>query len=527
MGCRNGGAGLYLNKGMSTPNPTTKKKKFKAEVMECADELLPNFPEMDKFFKQMGSLPAVMSLQLSELPTCIALALWDDIKSIVITPLDAMEDFLGALSVTLPSQTSNSVRDRPDEWRRRADDLQENYKLYFTLGLINLLGSFASHILKIPLPLLPEHTVGDLLDKEGRKRIGETIRKKFDSLKLLVPEPFRSLINGDYGTFDPEESFRNFKSWWKTEVKKIIKNPLKAVFQFLIKKFKKIWDSLGLPPIPDFTDLKAEDFLNFIIQPYIDKFTKEYETIIKPLKDAKKAADEAKAKKEGAKPDDKPKEPEKSNAEQLKDYIKSQISQFLGEIIDKILAIGIPVINLTLGDILGFVENYSQKRKKIDAMKAELKKLKEDPVKNKDAIEKLQADIDAATDDLILNPQKILAKLGNKLSALFEDLIMVILEQWIQKVKKFLDKIGLGAIFSLVPLTFCKFLKLVVPQLFSLGTTMQGIIDSAVATIETVDKLNKDLTVLSKDPEKNKEAIAQIKKQLALALPIPFNCTPT
>ena len=500
---------------MSTPNPITKKKKFKAEVMECADELLPNFPEMDKFFKQMGSLPAVMSLQLSELPTCIALALWDDIKSIVITPLDAMEDFLGALSVTLPSQTTNSVRDRPDEWRRRADDLQENYKLYFTLGLINLLGSFASHILQIPLPLLPEHTVGDLLDKEGRKRIGETIRKKFDSLKLLVPEPFRSLINGDYGTFDPEESWRNFKSWWKTEVKKTIKNPLFAVFKFLIKKFKTIWDSLGLPPIPDFTDLKAEDFLNFIIQPYIDQFTKEYEALVKPLKDAKKAVDAARAK-----------EPEKSDAELLKDYIKSQITQFLGEIIDKILAIGIPVINLTLGDILGFVENYSQKRKKIDAMKAELKKLKEDPVKNKDSIESLQAQIDAETDDLILNPQKILAKLGNKLGSIFEDIIMVILEQWIQKIKKFLDKIGLGAIFSLVPLTFCKFLKLVVPQLFSLGSIMQGVIDSAVATVEKVDKLNTDLAVLSKDPEKNKLAIQEIQKQLTKALPIPFNCTP-
>ena len=500
---------------MSTPNPTT-KKKFKAQVMECADELLPNFPEMDTFFKQMGSLPAVMTLQLSELPTCIALALWDDIKSIVITPLDAIEDFLGALSVTLPSQTTNTVRDRPDEWRRRADDLQENYKLYFMLGLINLLGTFASHILQIPLPLLPEHTVGDLLDEEGREKIGETIRKKFDSLKLLVPEPFRSLINGDYGTFDPEESWRNFKSWWKTEVKKIIKNPLIAVFKFLIKKFKKIWDSLGLPPIPDFTDLKAEDFLNFIIQPYIDRFTKEYETLIKPLKDIKKTVDEARAN-----------EPEKSDAELLKDYIKSQITLFLGEIIDQILAIGIPVIGLTLGDLLGYVENYTQKRKRIDDLKKQLKELKTDPVKNKDAIESTQAQIDDLEDDLILNPQKVLAKLGNKLGAIFEDIIMVILEQWIQKVKKFLDKIGLGAIFSLVPLTFCKFLKLVVPQLFSLGSTMQGIIDSATSTIAQVDKLNKDLQVLSQDPEKNKLAIEQIKKQLAKALPIPFNCTPT
>jgi len=58
----------------------TTQKKFIAPVLECTGELLPNVPNMTDFFKQLGSIPAVLTLQLSELPTCIALALWNDIK---------------------------------------------------------------------------------------------------------------------------------------------------------------------------------------------------------------------------------------------------------------------------------------------------------------------------------------------------------------------------------------------------------------------------------------------------------------
>jgi hypothetical protein len=94
-------------------------------------------------------------------------------------------------------------------------------------------------------------------------------------------------------------------------------------------------------------------------------------------------------------------------------------------------------------------------------------------------------------------------------------------------VKKFLDKIGLGAIFSLIPLTFCKFLQLVAPQLFSLGAQMQGIVNSATASIEKVDQLRKTLEALSKDPEKNKLLIQEIQKQLSATLPLAVNCTPT
>ena len=454
---------------MSTPNPTTTKNKFVAPVLECTGELMPNVPNMTDFFKQIGSIPAVMTLQLSELPTCIALALWDDIKSIVITPLDAVEDFLGALSVTLPSQTKNSVRDRPEEWRRRADDLQENYKLYFTLGLINLLGSFASHILQIPLPLISGCVVGDLLSAEGRKKIGETILKSLPALILLIPDPYRSLCLGLYGLLNSEEVLRNFLSFWVSEVKKIIQNPLYAVFTFLIKKFKSIWDSLGLPNIPAILTLDPVAILNALIEPYIASIKNTYNALIKPFKDIKEGIE-----KYGT----------------LEDYLKSQLSQKLGEIIDSVLNIQIPVIGLTLGKLLG-----------IDGF----------------------GDLNLGA---IINPQAVLARLATRLANVFQDIVSIILEEWIMKVKKFLDKIGLGKIFSLIPLTFCKFLKLVVPQLFSLGSQMQGIVNSAFATVEKVDDLRKQIQALSVNAEANKLAIQQLEKQLASILPSALNCVP-
>jgi hypothetical protein len=453
---------------MSTPNPST-KTKFVAPILECTGDLMPNVPNMTDFFKQIGSVPAVLTLQLSELPTCIALALWNDIKSIVITPLDATEDFLGALSPTLPSQTRNTVRDRPEEWRRRADDLQENYKLYFMLGLINLLGTFASHILQIPLPLVPECTVGDLLSPEGRDKIGKAILSKLPVLILIIPEPFRSICLGIYGLLNSEEALRNFKSYWVSEVKKIVQNPLYAVFTFLIKKFKTIWKSLNLPNIPALLTLDPVEILNAVIQPYIASFTNAYNALVKPFKDVKEGVE-----KHGT----------------LADYLKSQLSAKLGEIINSILSIPIPLIG-TLGKLLG-IEGFE--------------------------------DLKLGS---IITPQAVFARLCTRLANVIQDVVSIILEQWIQKVKKFLDKIGLGAIFSLVPLTFCKFLQLVAPQLFSLGAQMQGIVNSATASIEKVDQLRKDLEALSKDPEKNKLAIQEIQKQLSATLPLALDCTPT
>jgi len=423
---------------MTTDFQTT-SKKFTPPVLECTGALLPNVPNMTEFFKQLGKLPAVMALRLAELPTSIAIALWDNIESIVVAPLDSAEDILGAFSPVLPSQTTNSVRDRPEEWRRRADDLQENYKLYFQLSLIELLGSFARHILQIPLPFVPGCVVGDLTTSGGRKKIRDTVIAKFDFLKNLVPEPFRSIINGDFGYLNPEESLRNFFSYLLAEFKKLIKNPLFAVFGFLIKKFEEIWDSLRLPPLPAILSLDPAAILNALIEPFKAKIKQEYEKLKSTFQNAKEALQKIGS---------------------AADYLKNQLSKILGSIIEKILRIQIPIIGITLGDLLG-IKGF---------------------------------------DDLrigeIVTPQEVLARLANRLANIFEDIVMIILEEWIQKVKKFLDKIGLGIIFSLVPLTFCKFLKIAFPAIFSLGTQVSSKVNSSLAVIEKADKARKNAAVL-------------------------------
>jgi len=255
-----------------------------------------------------------------------------------------------------------------------------------------------------------------------------------------------------------------------SEVKKIIQNPLYAVFTFLIKKFKSIWDSLNLPNIPAILALDPVEIIMALVQPYITAIENTYKALVKPFKDVKEGIE-----KHGT----------------LADYLQSQLSQKLGEIINAVLSIQIPIIGLTLGKLLG-IEGFG--------------------------------DLKLGS---IISPQAVFARLCTRLANIFQDIVSIILEEWIQKVKKFLDKIGLGAIFSLIPLTFCKFLQLVAPQLFSLGSLIQGIVDSATASIEKVDKLRKDLEALSKDPEKNKLLIQEIQKQLSATLPLALNCTPT
>ena len=243
-----------------------------------------------------------------------------------------------------------------------------------------------------------------------------------------------------------------------------------AVFTFLIKKFKDIWKSLGLPNIPAILSLDPVEIIMALVQPYITAIENTYRALVKPFKDIQEGIE-----KYGT----------------LEDYLQSQLSQKLGEIINSILGIQIPIIGLTLGELLGI------------------------------------KDFEDLKDGVIISPQAVFARLCTRLANVFQDIVSIILEQWIQKVKKFLDKIGLGAIFSLIPLTFCKFLQLVAPQLFSLGAQMQGIVNSATTSIEKVDQLRKDLEALSKDPEKNKLLIQEIRKQISATLPLALNCTPT
>ena len=444
-----------------------KPNKYIAPVLECTGELMPNVPNMTEFFKSLGSIPAVMSLQLAELPACIAMALWDDIKSIVIQPLDAMEDFLGALSPTLPSQTKNTVRDRPEEWKRRADDLQENYKLYFQLALINLLGSFASHILKIPLPLVSGCYVGDLLSPEGRQRIRDAVIKNFANLIELIPEPFRSLCKGEFGYFSLEEAFRNFFSYWKSMVKKIISNPLFAVFQFLIKKFNKIWKSLNLPALPALLSLDPSEIIMAIVQPYIATIQNTYNALIKPFKDIKEGIE-----KYGS----------------ASDYLKSELNKILPKIVNSILSIKIPVLNVTIGDLMGIKS------------------------------------IEDLADGVVIRAQDVFARLIARIANVFEDIVLIILEQWIQKVKKFLDKIGLGVIFTLVPLTFCKFLKIIAAPLFNIGKIVESAVNSAAQKAQQLEKLRKDIEILNQNPELNKAKIAALRAQMSSILPAAALC---
>jgi hypothetical protein len=309
-----------------------------------------------------------------------------------------------------------------------------------------------------------------LLSPEGRRKIRETIIKNIASLVLLIPEPFRSLCLGVFGVLSPEEVLRNFISYWVSEVKKIIQNPLYAVFTFLIKKFDKIWKSLGLPNIPAILALDPVEIIMALVQPYITAIENTYKALVKPFKDIQEGIE-----KYGT----------------LEDYLQNQLSRKLAEIINAVLGIQIPIIGLTLGELLGI------------------------------------KDFEDLKDGVIISPQAVFARLCTRLANILQDIVTIILEEWIQKVKKFLDKIGLGAIFSLVPLTFCKFLQLLAPQLFSLGSLIQGIVDSSVAKIEKIDKLRKDLEILSQDPEKNKLAIQEIRKQISATLPLALNCTPT
>ena len=85
--------------------------------------------------------------------------------------------------------------------------------------------------------------------------------------------------------------------------------------------------------------------------------------------------------------------------------------------------------------------------------------------------------------DIEFNLESIEIKFSRIMSAvqdLFYKIVTIIIELWMKIVKKFFEKIGLGALLKYIPFTFCTFLHLVAAPLFALGGIVTGLIPPEV-----------------------------------------------
>lgn len=289
-----------------------------------------------------------------------------------------------------------------------------------------------------------------------------------DRFFSLIPEEFRQ-FDGEFGVLDEEAKAKLTWKYIKTEIKEYIQQGLVKLFQDLIGKFDKIWKALGLPDLP-FSELLSIINLDIgaLISAKIDglreKFRQSKLGKIKQINAVKKEIEEInkKLENENLSEEERTKlleELEKKNAEKkaLEDDLLKEVREFnesvLG-LIEEIQIFGYDITAIIGGKIESFTESIEEKI----------------------------AEISLEFQDFKLNWHK------------------KIMMEWVNLVKKFFNAIGLGAIFDLLTLTWCDFLKLI-----GMPFTIPAI--AGVAGVMSVKKENKSTSSRLLDTDEQQKFI--------------------
>ena len=304
--------------------------------------------------------------------------------------------------------------------------------------------------------------------KEEIEALEKARSEHVDRFFSLIPEEFRQ-FDGEFGVLDEEAKAKLTWKYIKTEIKEYIQQGLVKVFQKLIDKFDEIWDALGLPSLP-FSELLAIINLDIgaLIRAKIDSLKEKFKQTklgkIKQINDVKKEIEEInkKLENENLSEEERTKlleELEKKNAEKkaLEDDLLKEVREFnetVLSLIEEIQIFGFDITAIIGGKIESFTESVEEKI----------------------------AEISLELQDFRLNWHK------------------KIMMEWVNLVKKFFNAIGLGAIFDLLSLTWCDFLKLI-----GMPFTIPAI--AGVAGVMSVKKENKSTSSRLLDTEEQQKFV--------------------
>lgn len=304
--------------------------------------------------------------------------------------------------------------------------------------------------------------------KEEIEALEKARSEHVDRFFSLIPEEFRQ-FDGEFGVLDEEAKAKLTWKYIKTEIKEYIQQGLVKLFQDLIGKFDKIWKALGLPDLP-FSELLAIINLDIgaLISAKIDSLKERFKQSklgkIKQINTVKKEIEEInkKLENESLSEEERTKlleELEKKHAEKkaLEDDLLKEVREFnetVLSLIEEIQIFGFDITAIIGGKIESFTESIEEKI----------------------------AEISLEFQDFKLNWHK------------------KIMMEWVNLVKKFFNAIGLGAIFDLLTLTWCDFLKLI-----GMPFTIPAI--AGVAGVMSVKKENKSTSSRLLDTDEQQKFI--------------------
>ena len=219
----------------------------------CQATLLPTKANLTNLFVSLARLPSELKLQGLEEEA-------DKVKQL----LDSIESALGnfPLSASNPFYIGFEVPEL--EWENRVKKILQEYHTFVMGKMLEIISTVIPVTLSINVLGINVDIVKIFTDKEYVQELKKQIADNIDTFISSIESSFRS-FTGKYGydslALKVEAAWSNFMSLLNGGLLNLLYDKLKV----LISTFQSIWNSLGLPAIPDLTSIDIPGFIDSIL----------------------------------------------------------------------------------------------------------------------------------------------------------------------------------------------------------------------------------------------------------------------
>jgi hypothetical protein len=228
--------------------------------LPCPDGTIINLPtkaDLVNAIAKIGDIPSQLKVYLVTNASEITAEAREQIEKII----KEVEDFMDKLAnIASPYWDKGTVRNWGKEAREAIEELLQEFHIYIPVKIMELISkiipvSFTVTLLGISIDVLK------ILTKEEQTNIKIQIGAKVDTFYALIPDEYK-LFDGEFGIECNEWKAKVIWKYLKSEIMDWVSNSISKLFGKLIKKFKDIWDALGLPSIPDIFDFDLGALIN-------------------------------------------------------------------------------------------------------------------------------------------------------------------------------------------------------------------------------------------------------------------------
>jgi len=245
----------------------------------CNGTLLPTKADLANIFVKIADIPSQLQVEAEKIRAqidgpnvdqAVREALRKKIAPIeaqaeqVREILEKVDKALGNFPISASKPYYKSLKIPDDEWERKMTALTQEYHLYVQAKILEIINNVLPVSFTIPVLGISVDIVQLFASASYRASLKQQVVDEVDALSDIMPDAYRS-YEGKLGVYSKEIKAQGVWSYIMTMVKKGAIKLIHQAMAGLINKFKTIWDTLGLPPLPVLLDLGVEGIISSIV----------------------------------------------------------------------------------------------------------------------------------------------------------------------------------------------------------------------------------------------------------------------